>query len=260
MDYSNYFANLIVSDRYLVTGQVPSPLSTWSRHVKPLGGKILLGKSFQTQDANVFAAARQSLANELEKIHWDGEATVEIREPLVAVTRGGLAGAGSWSHLFGNAANTGVVSETRVKSGLHVLWYGDPGPGDMVNRHEGAVGPLSTHGRLFVQGENDIQAYDAYNGLFLWKQQNPGATRTGVFQNNNPSNMAASEERLFHFIKDECFELDAANGNLVRVHRLPKPYDDGTYEWGYLAVHENTLLGAATIRKELEEKHGVAAK
>ncbi len=41
-----------------------------------------------------------------------------------------------------------------------------------VNRHDGAVGPLAIGGRLFVQGETTIRAYDAYNGLFLWNYDN----------------------------------------------------------------------------------------
>ena len=159
-----------------------------------------------------------------------------------------------WSHQYGNPANTAIGEDTRVKGDLSVLWYGDPGPGDMVNRHDGAVGPLSTNGRLFVQGDSEILAYDAYNGTFLWKYSNPAAIRTGVFQNQNPANLAANEDRLFHFVKDECFELDAASGRVLRTHRLPHNQDDGQHEWGYVATQNGLLFGAATIRKEIELK------
>ena len=91
----------------------------------------------------------------------------------VMLTRGKLPGAGNWSHQYGDPGNTASSDDRRLKGGLGVLWYGDPGPGKMVNRHSGAVGPLSVDGRLFVQGENSVMAYDAYNGLFLW-----GASRT----------------------------------------------------------------------------------
>lgn len=124
----------------------------------------------------------------------------------------------------------------------------------MVNRHDGAVGPLATNGRLFVQGETTILAYDAYNGLFLWKYDNPKALRTGVFQNQNPANLAASDDRLFHFVDDQCFELNAETGDVVRIHRLPAKYDNNQFEWGYVATQEGLLLGAVTIRKELEAK------
>ena len=58
-----------------------------------------------------------------------------------------------------------------------MVW--DPGIGDMVNRHDGAVGPLAVGGRLFVQGETTIRAYDAYNGLFLWNYDNPEGNSHG---------------------------------------------------------------------------------
>lgn len=251
LPYSNYFANLIVSDSYLINGQLPVPPQTWSRHLKPLGGKIILGRESLIDTSEGESSAPVEL---LAQAQLEGPTTVATHDAWGILERGPLPGAGNWSHQYGNPANTGVTSETRVRSGLGVLWYGDPGPGEMVNRHDGAVGPLSTNGRLFVQGETTILAYDAYNGLFLWKYENPEALRTGVFQNNNPANLAANDDRLFHFVKDQCFELDAATGQLVRIHRLPSQYDNGQYEWGYIATQDNHLFGAATIRKELEAK------
>ena len=184
---------------------------------------------------------------------WPTNQLQQLPDTLV-IKRGALPGAGSWSHLYGTPANTAIGDETRVQSELGVLWYGDPGPGEMVNRHEGAVGPLATGGRLFVQGESTISAYDAYNGTFLWRYENPKAIRTGVFQNQNPGNLAATEDRLFHFVRHECFELDAATGQILRIHRLPPSKDDGRNEWGYLAVSEGHLLGTATLRTEIEER------
>ncbi len=75
------------------------------------------------------------------------------------------------------------------------MWYGDPGPSSMINRHEAAGAPLSTNGRMFIQGTDSIMAYDAYNGTFLWEHQNPGAIRTGVFNNRETHNLAASDDR-----------------------------------------------------------------
>ena len=99
---------------------------------------------------------------------------------------------------------TSSTDDQRIKGGLSVLWYGDPGPGEVVNRHDGAVGPLSTNGRLFVQGEDSVMAYDAYNGQFLWETKNPGAMRTGVYNAREPGNMAASDDHLFMLLGDEC--------------------------------------------------------
>ena len=104
------------------------------------------------------------LINENANIKSDGDWTVLVRAAL--------PGTSGWSHQYGNAANTSTVDDERIRGGVRVLWYGDPGPSTMTNRHEGAVGPISVAGRLFTQGEHSVMAYDAFNGEFLWEQYN----------------------------------------------------------------------------------------
>lgn len=245
LPYSNYFADLIVSDENVKSGKMPLSPESIQRHVKPLGGTIVLKDGNSNGQANGNGWF-QKLGLSTDALEKKGDWSILVRDAL--------PGAGNWSHQYGNPANTAIGTDTLVKGDLSVLWYGDPGPGDMVNRHEGAVGPLSTNGRLFVQGETEILAYDAYNGKFLWKYSNPAAIRTGVYQNQNPANLAADDDHLFHFVKDECLELDAATGRVLRTHRLPKELDDGQHEWGYVATQNGLLFGAATIRKEIELK------
>lgn len=249
--YSNYFANLITSDSTVRTGTLVGDPQKLARHLKPLGGTIVLGRPAGASGKPIDPAEATAW---LQRTELGEQSRLATAGGWVTLKRGALPGAGNWSHQYGNAANTAVSLDTRVKGDLGVLWFGDPGPGDMVNRHEGAVGPLATNGRLFVQGEDTIQAYDAYNGTFLWKYENPKAVRTGVFQNQTPGNLTASDNRLFHFVKDQCFELDAATGETQRIHRLPPDKDDGQYEWGYVATENGLLFGTATIRKELEAK------
>ncbi|MGV3485033.1 MAG: PQQ-binding-like beta-propeller repeat protein, partial [Planctomycetaceae bacterium] len=238
--YSNYFANLIVSDSSLLTKQLPQGMENIVRHLKPEGGVILL--------------PQQVAEPWLEEAKLSTEIVSSKTDQGTKITRGTLPGAGDWTHQYGNPGNTAVSTDRRIKGGLGVLWYGDPGPDEMVNRHDGAVGPLSVRGRLIVQGESSISAYDAYNGLFLWRHENPDAIRTGVFQNQNPANVAASETSVFHFVGDLCYQLDLETGSLQRTHKLPPELDDGNYQWGYLAVEDDILFGAATVRTELEAR------
>jgi len=86
------------------------------------------------------------------------------------ITREKLRGSGSWSHLYGNSRNTGSSGDEQVKGPLEVLWFGEPGPVGMVDRHASGVPPLAMNGRLFVTGERQVKAYDAYNGALLWEQ------------------------------------------------------------------------------------------
>jgi len=247
LPYSNYFADLIVSDTVLQTGAATIALKDIERHLKPNGGVICLGRppAAGSLAADVVGgwAKSSELGDQLAFRSTDG---------WVMFTRGALPGAGNWTHQYGNPGNTAVANDQRVQGDLGVLWYGDPGPGDMVNRHDGAVGPLSVDGRLFVQGETTIKAYDAYNGRHLWTHENPKAVRTGVFQNQNPGNLAAGEDSLFHFLGDKCYQVDMATGVVKVVHELPPDKRDGRYEWGYVAIQDGRLFGTATMRKELE--------
>ncbi len=253
--YSNYFANLIVSDTLLSIGQLPAGSGQVARHLKPEGGVMLLGAPASAPPTVTEAVSRgETTAQWLRDSEIEDQTTTTTTPQWTRLTRGGLPGAGDWTHQYGNAANTAVSTDTRVKGGLGVLWYGDPGPNEMVNRHDGAVGPLSVKGRLIVQGEWSILAYDAYNGLFLWKHENPEALRTGVFQNHNPANVAASDDSVFHFIRDQCLQLDVTTGETRAIHRLPAELDDGRYQWGYMAVQDGVLIGAATVRTELESR------
>ena len=251
--YSNYFANLIVSDTLLASGKAPADPTVVARHLKPLGGMIALG---QPEGAPRSGASIETLTQWQQRtgLVEDEAAEVDAEGSWVTLKRGALPGAGNWSHQYGDAGNTASSEDTRVKGGLGVLWYGDPGPGKMVNRHDSAVGPLAVNGRLIVQGENSVMAYDAYNGVFLWERENPQSIRTGVFQNQTPGNLAASEDSVFVMMREVCIELDAATGELRATHRLPDAVDSKTHQWGYVAHVDGRLFGTATRREMVDAR------
>ncbi len=247
--YANYFANLVVPEDSVLGTSIGVDLASVARHVKPAGGVVYLGGETGED------ASREELARQIESLGLSGQSESKIEEGYATLTRGLLPGAGNWSHQYGNPDNTAVSRDTRVQGGdLGVLWYGDPGPDQMVNRHEGAVGPLAVDGRLFIQGESSIMAYDSYNGVHLWTTENPEAIRTGVFQNQNPGNLAAGAESLFHFYGDQCFQHDMGTGELIAAHGLPPDADEGKHQWGYVAIHDGVLYGTATSRKELDAR------
>ena len=217
--------------------------------LKPIGGTICLGVPEGTPPAVQAKAkatipawfAATKLAEEKATIQNDGNWSRLVRGPL--------PGAGSWSHLYGNAANTSSNDDERIKGGLGVLWYGDPGPGEMVNRHNGAIGPLSTNGRLFIQGDKSVMAYDAYNGLKLWEVENPGANRVGAYAGGEASNLAASDDNLFMVQVDRCIQFEAATGRIQRTYALPPGGDAQAKQWGFLAYDKGLIFGTVTDRK-----------
>jgi len=240
---SNYFANLVVSDSFLKTGRMPASGSALGRYVKPCGGQVCLGRPGQLDG--------ESARKELQESYLRRDAEIELRDGWAVLTRGKLPGAGDWSHQYGNVGNTSMSRDFRVKGALGVLWYGDPGPSQMINRHEAASAPLTTNGRFFVQGSDSIRAYDAYNGQFLWEYKNPGAIRTGVFNNNETNNLAASDDYLFVAAEKTCTQLDAATGEIVKTFDAPQSDDGVARNWGYIAQHDGLLYGTSTVHEEL---------
>ena len=238
---SNYFANLVVSESMLTTGTFPGDLTDLCRRVKPCGGFLC----YAGRNTELLEDVMKAMPSE-EPLH------VTADSELTVVRRGKLPGAGSWSHQYGDPSNVCYSYDYRVKDGLGVLWYGDPGPAKMVNRHEGAHAPLATNGRMFIQGIDSIMAYDAYNGTFLWEYKNPGAVRTGVFNNEDTSNIAASDDHVFVAVEDKCTVLDAATGEAVGVHAIPEPRDNLPRGWSFVAHYDGLLMGASAIRSELE--------
>lgn len=244
--YSNYFANLIISEAQLLGEYVPVSAELIGRHLKPIGGNMVVRMNDQISE--------EGLADWWQETGFLNVSELKTEGDYHILTRGALPGAGSWSHLYGDAGNTASSEDEIVQDGLGVLWYGDPGPGKIVNRHEAAVGPLAVNGKLYVQGVDSVMAYDAYNGIQLWEQKNEGALRTGVFNNFHAGNLVASDNSLFVLIHDECIRYDSDTGEILNRYQIPKEINDKKYEWAYIAHHEGRLIGTTTVRKALEEK------
>ena len=96
----------------------------------------------------------------------------------------------------------------------------------MVNRHRRAAGPLAADGRVFVQGEQVVMAYDVYNGVLLWEKsiKDMRATKWG---NAALRNVPKSVQRLLVAEGDRLFValglaspvsvLDAATGEEIAI-------------------------------------------
>jgi outer membrane protein assembly factor BamB len=241
--FSNYFANLIVSETQILDGTLGCEPQHLARFLKPCGGVALLAQH-----------DRQAVQDWLVGLFHENEGELASADRWSWLTRGKLPGAGEWTHQYGDAANTSFANDQRVRDGLSVLWYGDPGPSAMINRHEAAGAPLSTNGRMFIQGTDKVMVYDAYNGNFLWELENPGAIRTGVYNNRETHNLAANDDYLFMALRDECQVLEAATGRLEKRFKTPESADGVPRDWAFLAVDGQQVFGTNTIRRELEEK------
>jgi len=224
----DYFANLVVSEEMLTTGVCPAPPSQIARVLRPYGGISFLG-------------SREGGA---QKTSW------QRRE------RGKLQGAASWTHIYASPQNTGSSGDELVKGPLEVLWFGEPGPIGMVDRHFSGPSPLSAEGRLFVHGQKGMKAYDAYNGTLLWAKDLPVEDiQRAAGVHHRGTNVAMTEAALFVAVDSRCYELNPATGETVHIHGVP-PAAEAYRRWGTVLCAGDTLVGTAGF---LTEGHSIFA-
>jgi len=211
--YSDYFANLVASDSVLLNGSLPPEGREMLRMLKPAGGRLVLPPLAKLPDQKEIEAWMRGHGVEAQEM--------QANHAWTSIRRGQLDGAGSWTHEYAEPGNTACGDDTRVKCPLGILWFGGPGPGKMLERHVRAAAPLAVGGRLFVQGEGFVMAYDAYNGLKLWERAIPGALRSAL--SDECSNFAAGKDSLFVAVNDKCLRIDQATGETKATYELPPP-------------------------------------
>jgi outer membrane protein assembly factor BamB len=216
-DYPQYFANLIVSGRSVDDGGSSLAMAEARRLQRPFGGAICIGRL--------------------------GKMKVEKRGPL--------AGAGTWTHQYADAANTLVSDDTLVGGRLSMLWFRDV-DFDIPSRHGRAPAPLYDRGRLFHEGNDGIVAVDAYNGHELWRYEIQGLLKAydgdelmGVA--GTGSNCCVGGDSVYVRDGKRCLKLNAATGTLLREFQPPPRPDGQPGTWGYVAWVDNVLYGTVAI-------------
>ncbi|MGB2824361.1 MAG: PQQ-binding-like beta-propeller repeat protein, partial [Phycisphaerae bacterium] len=223
--YPKYFANLVVC--LADGGRIAAPPEQVLRVLKPEGGVAYVARS----EDWLRRLDRAGL-----QVHQAGE--------WVRIVRGALPGAGEWSHQYADAGNTACSGDRLATGPFGVLWFGRPGPRDVIDRHSRGPAPLSVAGRLFIEGPGVLMAYDAYNGVLLWQRRIEGAQRSHV--SSDCSNIAATADSLFVAVDDKCLRLDAATGLTCRTYPVPPRQDGRKRWWGWLATTGGVLFGSRT--------------
>jgi len=138
----NYFADLVVSAVSVEKGDGRVPRKEIDRVLRPYGGAACLGEP----------------------------------ERMIVIIRGGLDGAGNWTHQYCDPANTNCSVDELVTAPLEMLWFAD-NDFEMPSRHGRGPAPLCLDGRMFVEGLHGLRAIDAYNGRVLWESSSRHTTR-----------------------------------------------------------------------------------
>jgi len=235
LPYTKYFANLIVCQISLRSGELTSSAEQIFELVRPYGGVIALaipaGKydqgSLENWGGDYFTGW---------KVH-KGEKTV-----VAWASREKLKGAGEWTHTYAEPGNTACSGDELVKGQMSVQWFGRPGPRQMIDRHHRNVPPLFKDGRLFVPGDCIVFAVDAYNGTILWDVRIPNSRRLGVFL--DCGSMVVDERFLYVAAEDKCHRFDVQTGQRHLAFTMPQLVEDEPRDWGYIAYSGNLLLGS----------------
>ncbi len=244
--YPDYFADLIA-----LRDASPSSLKGLSaeevyRQLHPYGGALYVATEGTTGRPD---AIRQWLL--------DGAvpaSEITTSEKAVQVVRGGLPGAGTWTHQYANAGKSGASADQRVRLPLKLLWFGEPGPARMIARHWKGPAPLSVDGRMLVIGQYSLMAVDAYNGRPLWRRDLPQVGRFPA--NSASSNVVADQNSVYLATGKACLRLDAATGKTLQTYELPVgslPLHDNESKslvWSYLSVGSKGVLGSAGTSRE----------
>jgi outer membrane protein assembly factor BamB len=226
LPFAGNWANVV-----LATGETDSKgLLEVERHVRPDGGVALLMHPNTTELPAHFEPIETS----------DGEVWQRYQ-------RAPLADIGEWSHLYGGPDNSAFAGEhlggAKTADDLDVLWVGRPGPRYQADRSGRKPSPLSTGGRLFLQGLHRIIAVDHFNGTVLWSLEIPGLERFNMPR--DCSNWCANRDYLFVAVKGECWKIDTASGEVVSRTDAADASAEAPMEWGYVATQNGRVYGSA---------------
>ena len=203
-----------------------------------------------------------------------GPARRRLRRPL---REGALPGAGTWTHQYGNVANTSKSDDRLVRLPLGLLWFGGNTHADVLPRHGHGPPEQVLGGRLFIEGVNSLSARDVYTGRRLWKRDFEDLGTFGVYfdatyrddpldttynqvhipgANARGTNFVVTPDRVYLAFGDGCEVMDPATGETLSRFSLPaEPEAKEKPTWGYIGVADDVLVaGSRFVRFSTQYK------
>lgn len=249
LPYGPFLANLITSESCLSDGKLPRKLEELYPCLTPSSGVMHFGR---------FPKDNQESENWNELTEWVGASNLEQGKSSTINNsdgsfwvhrRGKLPGAGEWTHQYGLPNNSSCSQDDLVRGDLSVLWWGRPGPRPMPDRGPRNPAPVSSNGRLFVQGNRTLFGLDSYNGTILWAKQIPTMRRANIPRDS--SNMVAADDYLYLLIDGFCIEIDGDTGNFRRILTPQEQSENEQFDWGYLSVIDSEMIGTRVKKNSI---------
>jgi outer membrane protein assembly factor BamB len=240
-----YLATLAVSEDLQAAGLNPEE-DSWANlfeALRPYGGMAVFSQDTALAD-RLLAGVQNDHSGGFEVSQADG---------LIQVVRPGpLAGAGSWTHQYGDAANTVVSKDRRVKTPLGLLWFGGPSNEEVLPRHGHGPSPQVVGGRLFIEGPDMLRAVDVFTGRLLWQRQLPNLGKFYDITSHQPGaneiggNHVSVEDGIYVMFPHTCLRLDPATGVTLNQFTLPAPEGEAAPRWGFISAWKNLLVATAS--------------
>ena len=251
-----YLANLIVISRSLAAEVARTPLlrAIYSS-LRPDGGGLWLPLGGRDPRTVVELATAANL---------EGVVIQQAEGGLWLAREGPLPGSASWSHQYGDVANSLTSSDRGVRLPLGLLWFGGNSNSDVLPRHGHGPPEQIVGGRLFIESMDGLCARDVYTGRVLWKVTIPNLVNYGVYfddsyldlplkvignqrhipgANARGTNFVATADALYVAAGGGCRVLDPKTGATMKIFELPrKAGRNAQPEWGYIGVYQDVLL------------------
>jgi len=234
LKYRDYAAVLVVSDSIIENGACSGSAAEMFRMVRPDGGVAIIG---QPPDCpNVLG--RSELENWLDAAGLTYAITEDGNGLWARINRGPLSGSGQWTHMWADISNTACSGDERITDSFKVLWFGEPGPRIMTDRHWRPAAPLYKSGRLIALGDNHLICSDAYNGARLWDLIVPNSSRIAILR--DAGWVAIDDDYVFIAAQDDGLKVDFNTGQILETYHPPVTDKD----WGYLGIDGDLLFGS----------------
>lgn len=239
-----YFASLAVfSGNRLPPGSAAGVVKDVYRCLRPYGGTAC----FQVSDLERVRLAVETLGLPGAEVRRSGSFCLLRR-------KGSLPNSGSWTHQYGNPANTVSSADRLVRAPLGVLWFGGAGNARILPRHGHGPNPQVAGGRIVIEGPDILRALDVYTGRTLWEANLPGVGRNFDTTRHQPganalgSNYVTLPEAIYVVHEGRCLVLDASSGTRIRDIVLPENRECQNRKsgWGYIGVCGRYLLAGAS--------------
>ena len=209
---------------------------------------------------------------------WKQVRQERLADGILLRRQGGPEGAASWTHMYGDVANTTKSNDRLVRPPLGLLWFGGNRHSDVLPRHGHGPPEQVLGGRLFIEGIDELSARDVYTGAVLWKKNLGNLGIFGIYYDQsykpnpldttyNQSHIPGANARGTNFVVtsdavyiargSSCLVLDPSDGHALMTIPLP-PTTSGhpPKEWAYIGVSGNVLLGGTGFVR-FSEKWGL---